>query len=40
MPQVIKPIVFLLGLSGAGKSQLATWIAEDLGFLWIEIDRS
>src|SRR5262249_17388895 len=39
MPQVIKPIVFLLGPSGAGKSQLATWIAEDLGFVWIEIDR-
>jgi len=34
-----KPIVFILGPSGSGKSMLATWAAEDLQFLHIEIDR-
>lgn len=33
------PILFLLGSSGAGKSRLGQWIAEDLDFFWIEIDR-
>ena len=33
------PVVFLLGLSGAGKTTLGGWLAEDMGFLWIEIDR-
>jgi energy-coupling factor transporter ATP-binding protein EcfA2 len=32
-------IVFLLGLSGAGKTTLASWLAEDLGLLHHEIDR-
>jgi len=34
-----KPILFLLGPSGAGKTQLARWAVEDLRFLHIEIDR-
>ena len=33
------PILFLLGPSGVGKSTLGQWVAEDLDFLWIEIDR-
>ena len=33
------PIVFLFGPSGSGKSTLAQWVAEDLRFLHIEIDR-
>lgn len=39
MGQVSNPIVFLLGPSGAGKTTLAGWIAEDMGFSHIEIDR-
>ena len=31
--------MFLLGPSGAGKSKLSEWVAEDTGFLHIEIDR-
>jgi hypothetical protein len=33
------PILFVLGLSGIGKTQLGEWVSEDLNFLWIEIDR-
>jgi len=33
------PIAFLIGPSGAGKSTLATWAAEALGLLHLEIDR-
>jgi ABC-type glutathione transport system ATPase component len=32
------PVLFVLGPSGAGKSTLGRAVAEDLGFLWIEID--
>jgi Shikimate kinase len=32
------PVLFVLGPSGAGKSTLGRVVAEDLGFLWIEID--
>jgi hypothetical protein len=32
------PILFVLGPSGVGKSQLGTWIAEDLKYLHLEID--
>ena len=32
-------IVFLLGLSGAGKTTLASWLAEDLGMLHLEVDQ-
>ena len=32
-------ILFLLGPSGSGKSQLASWVAADLDFLHLEIDR-
>lgn len=31
--------MFLLGPSGSGKTKLAGWVAEDLEFLHIEIDR-
>lgn len=33
------PIAFLLGLSAAGKSTLGGWVAEDMGFIWLEMDR-
>ncbi|MGB8918732.1 MAG: shikimate kinase [Candidatus Sulfotelmatobacter sp.] len=33
------PILFVLGPSGAGKTTLGQWLAEDLHFLWIEIDQ-
>jgi hypothetical protein len=32
-------ILFLLGPSGVGKTQLGQWLSEDLHLLWIEIDR-
>lgn len=32
------PILFLFGPSGAGKTTLGQWVAEDQDFLWIEID--
>lgn len=32
-------ILFILGPSGCGKSSLGAWIAEDLGFLHLEIDQ-
>jgi adenylate kinase family enzyme len=32
------PVLFVLGPSGAGKTTLGQFIAEDLDFLWIEID--
>jgi hypothetical protein len=32
-------ILFILGPSGCGKSSLGSWIAEDLGFLHLEIDQ-
>ena len=35
----LAPIVFLLGPSGSGKTTLACWLAEDLRFLHIEVDR-
>lgn len=34
-----QPIVFLLGPSGSGKTTLGRWLAEDLRFLHLEIDR-
>jgi len=34
-----EPILFLLGPSGTGKSTIARWVAEDLHFLHLEIDR-
>jgi hypothetical protein len=34
-----EPILFLLGPSGAGKSTLAGWVAEDFGFVHVEIDQ-
>jgi hypothetical protein len=33
------PILFVLGPSGAGKTTLGQWLAEDLHFLRIEIDQ-
>src|SRR5438105_10648738 len=39
MSAMQKPIVFFLGPSGSGKTQLAGWVAEDLRFNHIEIDR-
>jgi hypothetical protein len=39
MSAMRKPIVFLLGPSGSGKTQLAEWVAKDLQFVHIEIDR-
>lgn len=33
------PLLFLLGPSGVGKSTLCAWVAQDLGFLHLEIDR-
>ena len=33
------PILFLLGPSGVGKTQLGQWVSEDLNLLWIELDR-
>jgi len=32
------PVLFVLGPSGSGKSTLGGWIAEDLGFLRLEMD--
>lgn len=32
-------VVFLLGLSAAGKTTLGGWVREDMGFLWLEMDR-
>jgi len=34
-----QPVIFLVGPSGAGKSTLAGWLAEDDGFLHLEIDE-
>jgi hypothetical protein len=39
MDKASKPILFLLGPSESKKTQLASWVAEDLGFVHIEIDR-
>lgn len=33
------PLFFITGPSGAGKSQSGVWLAEDLNFLHIEVDR-
>jgi adenylate kinase family enzyme len=38
-PSSARPIVFLLGPSGSGKSTLGKYIATDLNFLHLEIDR-
>jgi len=32
------PILFVAGLSGTGKSTISQWLAEDLNFLFLEID--
>ena len=34
------PIVFILGLSGVGKSKLGEWVEKDLNFLHIEQDST
>ena len=33
------PVVFVIGPSGAGKSRISEWVAADLQFLHLDIDR-
>ncbi len=34
----LEPLIFIFGPSGVGKSTLGNWLAEDLGFLHLEVD--
>lgn len=38
-PMPPMPVVFIGGLSGAGKTELSNWLAADLDFLHLNIDR-
>jgi len=38
-PNPAEPILFLLGLSGAGKTEMGRFASEAKGWLWLEIDR-
>lgn len=33
------PIILLLGLAGVGKTKVATWLRDDMGFLHLDCDR-